>query len=618
MRYYRNFSYLLAAALLLPLALNGQNRVEVKKDFENDLTGAKKSGRSIVLPDSLGNLKTDFSYEILEKKFRNQSGFSPLPSANIFSRMEAEYPTFLAKAGLNERFNPELAAFLNPALPKSANGSSNNLSAKFGHLYRTYKAGIARIDGDRLVGSGLNSLRSQQESGVGVSYGREWKRGSFNTDVFVRSVHDTYSGFSFESLPEYNSGTKDIISSQHLMRKSFMKENASHAYSQFGWNASLSSVAGAGGREKFHYNADFTVTSTLDEAKLFSPSQLGTPAFALNESVHRIAPKLGETYVKVDLNGGPSIGKYADATVGIKYESAFYSKYQDYHHSLLDAYAAYTFTDGKWSLNLGAKASLDFNNKKGADGSHVFIAPMVSAVCTMVENSLYGYVTAEGGNSLNNYSALLEKYSAFSPLTDMRATAVLDDIKVGLRGAATRNLSFNIYGGYANRKSMAQLVTSQVVYKDGYTALDLVYSNHVEIMLGGDLSFKSESFDAGVSAKYSYYDKSKKRYRDMVLSAERPYGYAPFEAYGYARYRFRERITVGADARLRSKTPQLTGTSGVNSRAYVNLGLYGEYSLLRTVSVYAQLTNILDNEIIDYANYTEKGFGLNFGVLIKL
>lgn len=617
MRYCRLFSYLLAAALVLPLASNGQNRVEVKKDFENDLTGANKSGRSIVLPDSLKNLKTDFRYEILEKQFRNQAGFSPLPSANIFNRMEAEYPVFLAKAGFNERFNPELAAFLNPDLPKSANGSSNNLSAKFGHLYRTYKAGIAKIDGDRLSGSGLNSLRSQQETGIEVSYGREWKKGSLNTDVFLRSMHDTYSGFSFESLPEYGS-MKDDISSGHLMRKSFMKENASHSYSQFGWNASLSSVADFGSREKFHYDAALTITSTLDEAKLFSPSQLGSPDFAVNESVKRIAPKLGETYVKADISGGPSIGRYADATIGVTYESAFYSKHQDYHHSLFDVYASTAFTKGKWSISLGAKASLDFNNKKGADGRHVFIAPMISAVHAMIENSLYAYVTAEGGNSLNNYSALLAKYSAFSPLTDMRTTAVLDDIKVGLRGAATRNLSFNIYGGYANRKSMAQIVTSQALYKDGYTALDLAYSNHVEIMLGGELSFKSESFDAGVSAKYSYYDKSKKRYRDMILSAERPYGYAPFEAYGYAKYRFRERITVGADARLHSKTPQLTGTKGVKSRAYANIGLYGEYSLLRKISIYAQLTNILDNEIIDYANYMEKGFGFNFGVLIKL
>lgn len=617
MRYTKKIGLIIAAVILLPMSVSAQNTVEVKKDFENDLTGVTKSSRKRTLPDSLKNLKTNFSYEITEKQFKNVGGFSPLPSKNISSKMMAEYPVFLAKAGIAYPLESDAALFFNPRLPKSKYGSSNNLFVKL--EYDNKKEDdfeIAKADGKKLTDSGLEALRLDRSFGLGFGYGREWKKGSFNTDFFYKSSHDTYSGFFAESLPEYrfapNTRSYPLASEEHLKRGSFMKDNLSHSFDQMGGNISINSVAGDGSEDKFHYNIDLSYTKTYDKAKLLSP------VYFLNTGIQRITPELEENYIKAKIEGGPSTGKYSNATIGVDFESAYYDKVQDYHHSLFGVYASYTFTKGNWALDLGARLSLDFNNKDAYDGEHTLLSPMVSITYNLIDNRMWAYLTAEGGNDLNHYSSLLEKCSVVSPLTDMRSTAILTDSKIGLRGSISRNFTYNIYGGYANRKGMAQLVAPQAVDINDYSALDLAYSNHVELLFGGELNYKSEDFSMGVSAKYSYFDKSKKRFRNMVLSAERPYGYSPLEADVFAEYNFRGRVKVGTNATYCSKAPQLTNTLGVKSPAFLNWNFYGEYSIDKNFSVYGQLRNILDSENIEYANYLGDGFSVMFGILIKL
>ncbi len=614
MRYTKKIALILTAGLLLPFSLNAQNTVEVKKDFENDLTGVHKSTRKRALPDSLRNFRTNFSYDIIERKFNDKGGFSPLPSTNIFSKMTAEYPVLLAKAGAGWPLESEAAVFYNPRLPKSKYGSSNNLFVKFEYDYKKDDSEVVKADGNKLTDSGLKALRLDKSLGFGLGYGREWKKGSFNTDFFYRTSHDTYSGFLFESLPESGtaSSSSEDLSEGHLKRDSFMKDNLSHGFDQFGSNFSINSVAGDGPEDKFHYNVDFSYMRTSDKAKLISP------AYFRAENTQRITPELDENYVKAKIEGGPSIGRYSNATAGVEFESAYYGKTQDYHHALFDVFASYSFTKGNWSLNLGARLSLDFNNKNSGDGEHTLVSPMASITYELIDNRMWAYLTAEGGNSLNNYSSLLEKCSVVSPLTDMRSTAVLTDNKIGVRGSVSRHFTYNLYGGYANRKGMPQFVSPQALDRDGYSALDLAYSNHVEIFFGGELGYRSDDFSIGASAKYSYYDKSKKRFRDMLLSAERPYGYSPFEANAYAEYNFRDRVKVGTSATYSSRAPQLTHAAGVKSPAFLNWNLYGEYSVYKNFSVYGQLRNILDCENIEYAGYMGDGISVAFGVLIKL
>lgn len=615
MRYTKKIALILTASILLPFSMDAQNTVEVKKDFENDLTGVRKSTRKRALPDSLKNLKTNFNYEIIERQFKDGGGFSPLPSTNIFNRMMAEYPVLLAKAGAGWPLESDAAVFYNPKLPKSKWGSSNNLFVKFEYDYKKDDSEVAKVDGNKLTDSGLKALRLDKSLGFGIGYGREWKKGSFNTDFFYRTSHDTYSGFFFESLPEYgtlSSSSYWVPSEEHLKRNSFMKDNLSHGFDMFGGNISINSVASDASEEKFHYSIDLSYTRTSDKARLLSP------AYFTVAGTQKITPELEENYVKARIGGGPSIGRYSNATVGVEFESAYYDKAQDYHHSLFDVFASYVFTKGNWALNLGARLSLDFNNKNTGDGEHTLISPMASITYELIGGRMWAYLNAEGGNELNHYSSLLERCSVVSPLTDMRSTAVLADNKIGVRGSAGRHFTYDIHGGYANRKGMAQLVAPQALDADDYSALDLAYSNHVEIYFGGELNYRSEDFSIGASARYSYYDKSKKRFRNMVLPAERPYGYYPFEANAYAEYNFRDRVKVGTSATYCSKAPQLTHSAGVKSPAFLNWSFYGEYSVYKNFSVYGQLRNILDSENIEYASYMGDGFGVAFGVLIKL
>ena len=81
---------IIATALTLlavnAFAQNPTGRVEVKKDYQTDLPGAKKGLMKIDLSDTLKKFDLNMDYRIQDRQLRDLYSFSPIPSAMISSR----------------------------------------------------------------------------------------------------------------------------------------------------------------------------------------------------------------------------------------------------------------------------------------------------------------------------------------------------------------------------------------------------------------------------------------------------------------------------------------------------------------------------------------------------
>jgi hypothetical protein len=644
---HNNLAILAALAMLaLPATMSAQNAtVRVDKNYEGDLTAAGKPKMAMDFADTLKNFNLNFDYHIFDKPFRDLYEFSPLPSAQIHSPMQADYPWIIARVGLSFPLAPVATVYLQPKIFKNNNADvSDNLRFKFEHKSYWGKMPLAGFkDNGKTTDLNTKAQARSWNTGGSVNYDHQWLKGNFSAEAYYHNVHDSYYGYNSQRFAGFI-GTPDI---SHFGNKTFMKDDMSHQYNQGGINLNISSVDNANYTGKFRYDANLAYCNTSDKAKialLSSLSRGNTP------SVEK--PNIYENWLKFNAEAGPTFGKYSMVTVGVNSESVFYTGIQDYHYSLLEGTLQYKFNNGKWKFNLGARASVSFKNKDGVNKYFTYISPKATVSYELVDNKLWAYGVADGGNDVNSYSSLLRKNRWIAPVIDMRASSVPLITKAGLRGMANDKISYDIYAGYAIRKGMLQYVEYEQLMKNAYypagstvatdysnSVFNALYSNHREFMFGGQADYKSERVKAGLQFNFSEYTKGKK-YSDMQnlangtvnwISKEKPSGYAPFELNMYGEYNFRERIYIGATIYYRAATPYILGRrvsdnaggnytltfTGAKISDFVDMGIYGQYVINKHFTAFTQLNNLLNSNVQYYGMYIEKTISGGAGLLVK-
>ena len=124
-----------AFALTVPATAGAQNAtVRVDKNYEGDLTSAGKPKMVLNFADTLRNFNLNFDYHIFDKPFRDLYEFSPLPTVQIHSPMQADYPWIIAKLGISMPFSPVATVYIQPDIFKNnTENVSNSLRFKIEH-----------------------------------------------------------------------------------------------------------------------------------------------------------------------------------------------------------------------------------------------------------------------------------------------------------------------------------------------------------------------------------------------------------------------------------------------------------------------------------------------------
>lgn len=612
----------IAGGLLLLLLTAGagysqSGRVEVTKDFNTDLTGAKKGTMKIDFSDTLRNFNLNMKYKILERQMRDLYSFTPTPSANISSTKAARTPEFAAKIGMGIPMAPSFGFYYQPTFASLNTDATNLLTLKANYDGYFGKARLAGTEDNGMVHTYKDKVKAySNKAGVSAAYTTLWTDGQVDAEAFYNRGHYTYYGVNWSYYANDLNAAENLAL---LSSKSYLKENQSHTYNQVGVKVEAKSSDSDKYEGKFRYDAKLSVTYTGDDAKF---GVLGTGITNYNFDRK-------ESLIKASVEAGPTIGKYSMVTVGINSESSLYSGNfgEKYNFSLLDGSIVYRLRREKLSMDLGAKVSFNFNNKSGTDKYHHYLFPKVSILYEMTEGATWAYLNADGGNDINSYASLLERCPYIYPLIDIRESSTPVEVKAGIKGIEGGNFSYNFYLGGAYRKGLLQFYGNPI---------NAVYSNHMEFNLGFQTDYKIRGFAAGAGAKYSFYSDGK-MYRGFVqgldgteiegmlvensVAKSKPAGYPPFEANLYAEWNWDEKLFIGATLYGRSKTMATPFTQWAGRtqkyKAYANLSLYAQYAINNNITAYAFAGNLLNKDIINYGMYVEKGINGGLGVLIK-
>ncbi len=583
------------------IAQNQYGKVEVKKDYESDLTGAKKRALKVDFSDTLKKFDLNMSYRIQDKQLRDLYAFTPMPSAKISAENIDEIPSFMAKVGVALPLAPTFGVWYQPMV-----GNADLVTLKAIHDSYHDKSKIADINTSNKVYATDNDVQAKNwKNTIGAQYTHIWDNAQINAGINFHNAGYYYYGIDLTKYAQ----VAIIPDFAEFRSKDFMKKNMSHKYNQIEATLGVNSIESENYAGKFHYNGKVSFTSTADNAKfLIIPEDILLPM-----PTEPYNAKLTENLLIASLEFGPTVGRYSMITAGISSQSAFYSQEQNYHLSLLDATLIYKLRRNGFSMDLGAKISFSFNNKSGSDKYHNYVSPKVSINYNIENSKTWLYAIADGGNSINSYASLMERCPYISPVIDLRESGTPLYTKVGIKGMASAELDFDLYVGAAYKKGMLQLTDNP---------LRATYSNHKEAFIGLKTGFKTKGFAAGADAKYSYYTKGKRYggYTSDKLFKGQPAGYPPFEANFYAETNINEKLYIGANLYARSATPAspfLFNGNKTKYNGYADLGVYAQYVIDNHFTAYINGGNLLNAKRINYGMYVERGVNVGLGLLVK-
>lgn len=276
-------------------------------------------------------------------------------------------------------------------------------------------------------------------------------------------------------------------------------------------------------------------------------------------------------------------------------------------YTTVDLNPHYTLTDDSWMLRVGANVDFSIGY-----GKQVQVSPDIN-VNYIFADSYIAYINATGGRRLNDYiQAEMENPYAIitGNLVDGYEQANID---LGVKGSPVIGFHFNIHGGYQQLRNDIYSDSALLISLPP-TALPIMflYGKTNNTFAGLDLSYDYRSkVSLSLSALYRHWDISDKEstsvrsllfHPELELNAAltvRPIDKLMVEL----SYQYERRAKVdGMEKRL----------NAVN-----DLRLHGEYNFYKTLSVYANVNNILNKSYQHYYFQPAEGFNLLGGLIFK-
>lgn len=570
---------------LISFSANSQNQkidptVEVNRDFEGKIMEVHKSKLKSALADSLYNFNVRFNYSFFEKPYKDMYEFAPVESAKVPQLENTSRPDLIAKVGMGYPLAPQAEILYTPKL---GNGNYLNIGGNF-NLYKGKVPAVHQVEGTTpniyyLNDSGIKVENNEHKYGIWGRYTHAWKSGEFNVNAGFDGGHNTYYGQA-DALPASNEGTNN------------------HNYIQADAGIGVKSSGAGKYGEKFNYAANLQFQHTAD----------------------KLESRLKENLARFHAEIGPTVGKYNKLIVGIDAQAVMYEGIADYHYGIFGITPQYRFKNGRLKVNFGVKVEGKFtnSNKENIDKFHYLLFPAVDLSYGLVSKKLWFYAKADGSNTLNAYSSLLEKNKYISPVTTpegLMPSSVPLNIEIGFKGRFTDKFTYSLYGGWAVHKGLQQFL-----YEIGTGWFNTIYSNNFEYYAGAMANVNTEKFEGGINFRYSTFSDSKtgttiENFENSDNSRMKVLGYPALQGDIYAKYNWNKKIYIMAGCHLQGEyyCSNVTKVPG-----FADFGAGIEYVHTPMLSLWIKGENLLNSATQYLPYYTGRSMGFAAGIIVKL
>ena len=301
------------------------------------------------------------------------------------------------------------------------------------------------------------------------------------------------------------------------------------------------------------------------------------------------------------------------AGLKVKFDNYSYSSESMDGATALDLNPHYGYENDDWRVRLGANVdwwSGVYNIGTG-DENKIYVSPDLSMEHFFADSYVF-YAKAGGGRQTNSFYQLTTQYSPYWITRDLLLTYVALDAALGIKGSPVNGLWFNLSGGYKITENDFVPVGLTADY-DAYFAS--VTDCKTKLFYGtGELKYDFKDV-WNMYLKGTYYSW---KAEDMMLSStpdavdSDALGLLPeFEINAGVGFKVLEglKVNVGYDLVKRRDGDRYDPISNLHAGA--------DYALLKNVSIFAKVNNLLNKEYVRHDGYPAQKLNLLAGVSIQ-
>lgn len=296
----------------------------------------------------------------------------------------------------------------------------------------------------------------------------------------------------------------------------------------------------------------------------------------------------------------------------------------------------YKIGDTNWDVNLGANLSY-VDDRSGK----FIVTPNVKAQVHINEvNTIYAGIT--GGVNNNTLLDVLNENRYVNPIRKVEYSKTLYDINLGFKSGVIPNLEFEVFGGYKHTKNDHLYVAHSTFYNiDGVDLVtwgnlgtpiyDQISTGH----FGGEVKTKlipATTLKGRLTGYFYNVKENDKAWGRPTFTADITADIKPFDKLtislqyllmggrkGLSSYTHVEADAVGNIIELTENSlPTLEAEVRTMSMKAINeFNVHVEYELLKYLSIYGRVNNVLNQKYEQHLGYTMQGFNALGGVSLK-
>lgn len=570
--------------------------LEVRRDFDAYLLEIQKGRIKPEYPDSLGNFNLNFDYSIFDKPIANLYEFSPLPSAQIERGAKSRYPMLYGNFGVNIPLNPHVDIYFQPTLPSNFTLTLYGKHDSFwGDLNRIKLEGAEALKSERLTKAPYS------KNNLGINAGHSFEKGEIGLNLEYDRNFFSFYGFNDST---YQINNVFIAPDARWGTASYLKDTLSHSFDRLGANLYLRST----NKKSNHFYYDFNlkykyINDNVKYLEILDADQNYYNPFYSNE----------ENYVDAKATLGPVFAKHHRFLIDLEYQAANSINSQKLDRYNVDVYPRYLFNKNKWIFEVGLKLGKYVD--KSEDAFSVYFRGSLSY--ELSREKLWFYASVDGNNQFRTYSQMMDLNPWITPSISVRNTREPLIARAGFKGEVRERLSYNVWAGYNEYKGYLTMFHFTDNMYGPVNTFIASYKDMNKISAGGEVFWKSDAVESGVSMIYS---KCENKDGSTVFNIP------AFETRAFGRYNWRERIIAGVTIHYRSsgktlayydRNDAMNEESSVTIPAFTVVNLDLTYAYNRNLSFYLRVNNLLNTNDLYYLNYGNPGIGGGLGVVFK-
>lgn len=295
---------------------------------------------------------------------------------------------------------------------------------------------------------------------------------------------------------------------------------------------------------------------------------------------------------------------------------------EGYRNNTMNLNLAYRYESSMtWEMQLGLKY---YNDKVNYDATAQsvatklgyvtnvsrcnYVVPDVELLYHLNSSKVVGYFSAGGELLYRDYATLSEENPYLADGLFASKSGVEYDLRFGLKGALSKGrFGYNIYARYGVVKNNLYWALVESVTENYFVAN---FSNLQSFGANVELQYKPHSnliFDLDFSAS-NYKNNKDQLYEDGMSAVE----IALSGKYSLKSWRFG--VTAAYESSRDCSAIQSNVLYSVEVPAFFDLGLSVDYRLKESFVIFADVTNILNQDMYEWVRYREYGIGAMVGV----